>query len=307
MQIVRSLSALPRDPSGPVIAIGNFDGVHRGHRALLSRARAFATDAGKPFGVLTFEPHPRSLFRPDEPPARLTPPWLKERRMADSGVDILYALPFDWPFASQSAEGFIETVLDAGIKPSRIFVGADFCFGQLRSGTPDTLVTGGYDVTVVEKVSDSAGEPLSSSRIRQFLRQGDIAGANALLGWEWEVGGIILRGDRRGHALGYPTANVALGDTLHPAYGIYAALVNIEGEDGWRPAATNIGIRPMFALREGQVEAHILNFPDRDIYDRFLRVKPVKRLRGEAKFESIDALIVQMEKDCAQARDILVL
>ena len=145
----------------------------------------------------------------------------------------------------------------------------------------------------------------SSAAIRQALRDGDIKSANAMLGRPWEIEGKIFRGDRRGHELGYPTANILMEDMLHPAYGIYATLVQVEGEDAWRPAATNIGIRPMFEVKQGQVEAHILDFPDRDIYGKTLRVRPVERLRGEAKFASLEALITQIEADCAQTKALL--
>ena len=154
-------------------------------------------------------------------------------------------------------------------------------------------------------MKNEQGTIISSSRIRQALRKGNVDTANAFLGWDWEIQGSIFRGDRRGHELGFPTANVLLKDTLHPAYGVYASVVQIEGENEWLPAATNIGIRPMFEVSEGQVEAHILDFPDRDIYDKKLRVKPVQRLRGEAKFNSLEELITQIEKDCQQVRQIL--
>lgn len=260
---------------------------------------------GVSFGVLTFEPHPRKLFRPDDPPFRITPPALKHRLLIDCGVDFIVSLPFDWDFASQSAGIFVQRVLQDALAPSHVFIGFDFRFGQLRKGSAETIEKAGIPVTAFSAVCDGKGEKYSSTAIRQFLRNGDIEAANALLGWTWEMQGAVFRGDRRGHELGYPTANVLLGDTLHPAYGIYATLVQIEGEDVWHKAATNIGIRPMFEVKTGQIEAHILDFKDRDIYGRILRIKPVKRLRGEAKFASLEALIAQMDEDCAQARQIL--
>jgi riboflavin kinase/FMN adenylyltransferase len=304
MRIYTAHTALPAAERGCIMAIGNFDGVHRGHRALLAHARALADGAGRPLCVMTFEPHPRRLFRPDDPPFRITPAAVKQRRLAAAGVDALLSLPFDWDFASQSAEAFISDVLRAGPDPSHIVVGSDFAFGQLRRGTPQTLRDAGYTVTVLDKVADEGDDPLSSSRIREALCRGEIEQANAMLGWEWEIEGIVVQGDQRGRTIGFPTANVPLGDTLHPAYGIYATRVRIEGEDTWRPAATNIGIRPMFALTVGQVEAHILDF-DGDIYGRTLRIRPVKKLRGEAKYDSLDALVAQIEKDCAEARRVL--
>jgi riboflavin kinase/FMN adenylyltransferase len=305
MKIFKSLSDITENAKGAVIAIGNFDGIHRGHQALLKAAEEIAHTMGKKFGVLTFEPHPRKLFQPDLPPARLTPPSLKADRLEHYGVDVLFSMEFNWDFASQSAENFIQTVLINGIGASHVIVGHDFCFGQLRKGTAKTIREANIDVTIIDPINDDKNQIISSSRIRELLRKGYIAKANALLGWEWEIQGSIFRGDRRGHDLGYPTANIFLQDIIHPAYGVYACMVQIENEDEWLPAATNIGIRPMFEVPEGQVEAHILNFPDRDIYDRILRVKPVERLRSEAKFSSLDDLIVQIEKDCAQTKQIL--
>ncbi len=307
MKIIKTLHNLTPDDKGCVIAIGNFDGMHRGHQALIARTRALAQQKNLPCGVLTFEPHPRHLFRPDDPPFRITPPALKEQKIRQSGVDILFSLTFDWDFASQSAADFVRHVLEDGLAPAHIVVGADFCFGQLRKGTPQTLEQAGFDVTIADNIANDHQTRISSSAIRQALRHGDLAGAGDLLGWPWEIQGCVVQGDRRGRELGYPTANIALHDTLHPAYGVYAAYVQIadDGTDApWMRAAVNIGIRPMFALKTGQLEAHILDF-DRDIYGKILRVRPVQKLRGEAKFDSLDALIGQIAADCAQVRKIL--
>jgi len=305
MEIFSDISAIPHHAKGSVIAIGNFDGVHKGHQELIKQASHIAKEHGCQLGILTFEPHPRRLFQPDQPPGRITPAAMKARRLSAQGADYLFSLPFDWEFASQTAEDFIQNVLLNGLKAAHVVVGENFCFGQLRKGSPATIKEAGIKVTLVAPVLDSLNEVISSSRTREALRTGQIEKANALLGWEWEIEGIVFRGDRRGHELGYPTANILMKDTIHPAYGIYATRVQIEGEDEWHPAATNIGIRPMFEVKEGQVEAHILNFPDRDIYDKTIRVRPIKRLRGEAKFNSLDDLIIQMEKDCTKALEIL--
>ncbi|PZQ46411.1 MAG: riboflavin biosynthesis protein RibF [Micavibrio aeruginosavorus] len=305
MEIYQDIAGLPVAAKGALIAIGNFDGVHRGHRALLDEGRRLANAKGLKFGVLTFEPHPRKLFRPDDPPFRITPPSIKYRLIEKAKADFIVSLPFDWDFASQSAEDFVQNILVWGLKAAHVITGVDFRFGQLRKGSLQTIEQAGIPVTAFAAIGDQDGEKFSSTAIRGALRLGDIEEANALLGWEWEIEGEIFRGDRRGHELGYPTANILLGDILHPAYGIYATLVQIEGEEQWRPAATNIGIRPMFEVKTGQVEAHILDFEDRDIYGKTLRVLPVARLRGEAKFASLEALIVQIETDCAQTRSLL--
>jgi riboflavin kinase/FMN adenylyltransferase len=302
MRVFTTCSDLPE--TSPVIAIGNFDGVHRGHQALLAETKELAQQLGRKFGVLTFEPHPRSLFQPDGPPFRITPAAVKARRLEQAGAELLFSLPFTWDFASQSAEQFVSSVLTDGIKPAHVVVGNDFRFGQLRKGTPDTIREAGIPVTIIERVADEGDDPFSSSRIRAALEQGDIEAANKLLGWNWEIEGAVAHGDKRGRELGFPTANVPLGETLHPAYGIYATLVQVEGEDKWLPSATNIGIRPMFEVPVGQVEAHIFDF-DRDIYGKTLRIRPVKRLRGEARYESLDALVKQIDEDCREARRIL--
>jgi len=293
-------------PEGAVIAIGNFDGVHRGHEILINAAKKLAGGLGRKTAVMTFEPHPQLLFRPDDPPFRLTPWPVKEARLRALSVDAALCLDFTWDFASQSAQDFIDRVLRP-LAPSHIVVGYDFHFGQLRRGTPQTLVDAGFKVTIVDQVSDEGNHALSSSRIREALREGRIEEANSLLGWDWFIEGEIVKGNQRGRELGYPTANVALCDTIHPAYGIYASLARLpgDGKDApWMPSATNIGIRPMFELKTGQVETFIFDF-DRDIYGQTLQVRPVRRLRGEAKFASLEALVAQMEDDCRQAKALL--
>ena len=303
MQVQKNLTEANADIQNAVVVIGNFDGVHRGHCILLEKGKQIAELLGKKLAVLTFEPHPRRLFRPDDPPFRITPEELKAERLEECGVDILFSLNFDWDFASQSAANFIEDVIIKGINPAHIVVGYDFCFGQLRKGKPEDFRAAGIDTTIVEKIAEE-DEKLSSSRIRMALRHGKIEEANALLGWEWEIRGTVVKGDQRGRELGYPTANVPLGGTVHPAYGIYATWVQVEGEDEWRPSATNLGIRPMFEVPEALVETFIFDF-DQEIYGKTLRVKPVKRLRGEAKFETLEDLITQMAKDCEQAKEVL--
>lgn len=308
MNIYKTLSGLSGFERGAVVAIGNFDGVHRGHQALLAHARQIADGMGKKLAVLTFEPHPRRLLRPDDPPFRITPSSVRTRRLAACGVDLLFQLKFDWDFASQSAETFIANVLgEKGAAAAHIVVGFDFRFGQLRKGSPETLRQAGFAVTVMDEISDEQGGKFSSTSIRTALRYGKIGEANAMLGWDWEIEGAVSPGDRRGRELGFPTANVPLGQTLHPAYGVYATLVKIaeDGEDSpWLPSATNIGIRPMFEVETAQVEAYIFDF-NRDIYGKTLRVRPVRRLRGEARFDTLEALIAQIEQDCRDAREVL--
>lgn len=302
MNVYTALAGLPKDA---VIAIGNFDGVHLGHRALLAAGKKLAAASGKRFGVLTFEPHPRKLFRPDEAAFRITPPAIKHRLLEQCGVDFVVSLDFNWDFASQSAEEFAQKILVDALAPAHVIIGFDFRFGQLRKGSAETVEAANIAVTKFAPALSGMGDKYSSTAARQALRLGNIEEARSILGWDWEIEGPVFHGDRRGHQLGYPTANVLLGDVLHPSYGIYATWVQIEGETEWRPAATNIGIRPMFEVKQGQVEAHILDFEDRDIYGKTLRIKPVKKLRGEAKFASLEALIAQISADCDQTRETL--
>lgn len=299
MRIFRTYEALPADALNAVVIIGNFDGVHRGHLALLEIARDIATAKGTTVSVLTFEPHPRALLRPDDPPFRLTPAPLKAELLEKAGVDNLFALDFNWDFASQTAETFVQKILVEGLRPAHVIVGYNFRFGQMRKGDPETIRAAGLEVTVIDEVVG-----VSSTSIRNALRQGGLNEAHDLLGWQWEIRGTVIGGDKRGRDLGFPTANFALGDTLHPAYGVYAARVQIEGENEWRKAAVNIGIRPMFEIPEAQVEVHILNF-NREIYGKTLKLRPIAFLRGEAKFANVEELIAQMKRDCEQAETLL--
>ena len=304
MQLIQSLSNFPDYLKNSVIAIGNFDGVHKGHQALLREAKSIADSQNMKFGVLTFEPHPRALFRPDDPPFRITPHDLKMERLAACAVDFTVELEFDWNFASQPAEDFVQNILMDALAASHIVIGYDFCFGQLRKGSSKTIEGAGLPVTAIPKIEDGSAEKLSSSRVRQLLRHGKIDEANQILGWDWEIRGIVQKGDQRGRELGYPTANMTLGDTVHPSYGVYAGLVQIEGEDIWRKCAINIGIRPMFEVPLAQVETYIFDFSE-EIYGKTLRIRPVERMRGEAKFDSLEALVQQMDLDCQRADQIL--
>jgi len=295
---------LPDNVRGAVTAMGNFDGIHRGHMALLEIARKKALDAGKPLAVLTFEPHPRRLFRPDDAPFRITPLPVKLQRLEVSKVDIVYILPFDWNTAHLSAEDFIQKILKDKLGLSEIVIGADFHFGQNRSGNLDMLQAAGLHCTTAGLLKDATHAVYSATRIRGLIQSGHIEEASALLGWSWEIQAVVEKGDQRGRELGYPTANMPLGDTLHPAYGIYASLVKIEGEDLWRMAASNIGIRPMFEAPVALMESFLLDYTG-DLYGKTLRVRPIKKLRDEAKFDSLDALKIQMAKDCNETRRIL--
>lgn len=289
---------------GSVLAIGNFDGVHKGHQALIATAREIARRENKPLGVMTFEPHPVSVFRPETAPFRLTLEPMKARRLEISGIDLLFSLNFDRELFMLNATDFIQRVLVEGLGVSHIVVGADFTFGHGRTGDVHTLKNDGrFGVTVFAQQTAADGTVYSSTIIRNYLREGDLAAANALLGWEWEMEGEVIHGNKRGRELGYPTANVDLGAHVRPRFGIYAVQVAIDTAD-WLPAVANIGIRPMFEAPMPLAEAFIFDF-DSDIYGSILRIRPIKHLRDEAKFDSLDALVVQMKKDCEKAKEAL--
>jgi riboflavin kinase / FMN adenylyltransferase len=308
MQLFRHASA--GVPKGAVIAIGNFDGLHRGHRAVIAEAKRIAADGGVPFGILTFEPHPRSVFVPNGPPFRLTPFRAKTRLIEEAGTDVLFTLRFDRSFAAKSAQDFVADLLAARLGTRHIVVGQDFTFGRGRGGNPSLLremgAALGFGVTVLEPVGDAGGKVASASRIRDHLASGRPRAAAALLGRNWEIEGRVQRGDRRGRELGFPTANLAIANYLHPAPGVYAvrAGVNENGTLTWYDGVANFGNRPTFAGQDWRFETHLFDFAG-DLYGRHLRVAVVEFIRPDAKFAGIDALVAAMREDAKQARAIL--
>jgi riboflavin kinase/FMN adenylyltransferase len=295
---------------GAVVAIGNFDGVHLGHQAVIGEAGRIARAAGVPHAVLTFEPHPRRVFRPDDPPFRLTPFRAKSRHLEALGVDLLFTLHFDLAFAAKSAEDFIDGVLVRNLGVRHAVVGYDFVFGHQRRGTPALLQSRGTDlgfgVTVVGPIAGAAGAVYSSTRIRELLAAGSPGKAAALLGRFWEIEGRVERGDARGRTIGFPTANLMLDDYLRPAAGVYAVRVGIDegGRTLWHDGVANLGQRPTFGGSDLRLEAHLFDF-DHDLYGRHLRVALIEHLRPERKFPGIDALKAQIAEDAAQARAVL--
>lgn len=294
---------VPETAKNAVIVIGNFDAVHVGHQMLIKAAQEFAASQKLPLAVLTFEPHPRRIFRSDDPPFRVTPLPVKLERLETLGVDHVYVCPFNWEVSALSADDFIQTILKDKLSPAHIFIGTDFHFGQHRTGNAATLMAAGIPVTTVTLKDDGHHSVVSASRIRSAIQAGHIEEANNLLGWEWFIEGVVEHGNKRGREIGYPTANVQMCETIHPSYGIYATMVQIEGENIWRPAATNIGIRPMFKVETGLVEAFIFDYTG-DLYGKTIRVKPIRKIRDEMAFRCLDDLIIQMDKDCTEIRQI---
>ena len=304
MRIVDGYRDLGAGVRGASTAIGNFDGVHRGHQVLIADAKRAAH--GAPVGVITFEPHPRRLFQPDAPPFRLTMPGEKVRLLEGHGIDILYNLTFDRALAGMEAEDFVQTVLHEGLGIAHIVVGADFHFGKGRKGDATLLrrMGGelGFGVTIQELVGDETGD-YASTAIRVLIEQGRCEEAARQLGRWHAVAGPVVRGDQRGRELGYPTANLEFGEQLIPRYGIYAAWVEVlEGPHRGRHAGVvSIGERPTFGVNAPNFEVHVFDFSG-DLYGTPISVGLVHYLRGEVKFEGVDALIAQMDRDSAEAR-----
>ena len=300
---------VPAAWQGGVVALGNFDGVHRGHQTLIAEAARQAGALGAPLVALTFEPHPRGFFVPDTGPFRLTLARAKRRLLADYGVQAVLAQHFDAGFAALSADAFLDEVLVKGLGTRHVVCGYDFTFGARRGGNVERLRAEGaarrVGVTVLEPVMRE-GEIYSSTRIREALRAGMVKEAAELLGHPWEIEGTVELGDQRGRTIGFPTANVALGEHLRPRFGVYAVRVVVEGDEsqGWRDAVANLGKRPTFGKLQENFEVHLFDFAG-DLYGKTLRVALVDFIRPEMKFAGLDALKAQIAADGAAARRIL--
>jgi riboflavin kinase/FMN adenylyltransferase len=294
---------------GGVVAIGNFDGVHRGHQAVLARATAISKAAGVASIVLSFEPHPRTVFRPDQPVFRLTPAPMKAVILGHLGFDAIVEQCFDKAFSSQSAEDFVTRTLCQRLGVHHVVTGYDFHFGKGREGNPDYLMNAGvrhgFGVTLVEQFQDENAEVVSSSRIREALAAGDVAGANGLLGYRYAVSAEIQHGQKLGRTLGYPTANMALPPETGLEPGIYA--VRFRRADGTiHYGVASFGRRPTVA-EDGAallLETFLFDF-SADLYGETCTVSFVTRLRGEEKFDDLDQLVSQMKIDEAEARAVL--
>jgi riboflavin kinase/FMN adenylyltransferase len=311
MQIHRGYWNLPKGALHGVVAIGTFDGVHRGHRALIARAREEARARGAPLGVVTFEPHPREVLTPEQAPPRLTPFRVKARLLAELGVEHLFALAFTQHLRRKTPDQFVHDVLAGGLGVRQVVVGYDFRFGNRRAGDLETLTAlgqeYGFAVTRVEAVAWER-EVCSSSRVRAAIAAGDVALAQDLLAHPFMVEGRVVAGDQRGRALGYPTANLCppRQKVLWPASGIYAVRARLADRDanGWLDAVASLGVRPTFAGRDLRLEIHLFD-RELDLYGRRLCCAFIARLRAEAAFDSVEALKAQMAQDCVQARAAL--
>jgi riboflavin kinase/FMN adenylyltransferase len=305
MQRLTLDSPIPDALKGSILALGNFDGFHLGHQAVVGRAIQRGFHERRPVIVATFDPHPVRFFKPDVPPFRLTTLDQREALFAHAGADAMLVFHFDKPLATTSAEDFVQLLADR-VGAAGVVTGDDFTFGRGRKGNVETLRTLGAERGIpAEAVAPVLldGVRVSSGRIREALQVGDTATATHLLSRDFAIAGVVQPGDRRGRELGFPTANMVLSDYQRPKYGIYAVRVTLD--DGTEhPGVASFGVRPTFDPPQELLEAHLFDF-DRDLYGRRIEVALHAFLRDERKFESIDALVAQMREDETAARRIL--
>jgi riboflavin kinase / FMN adenylyltransferase len=303
--VVRGEAIHDRRLEGAVVAIGNFDGVHRGHRAVIAAATARAQALGRPTAALTFEPHPRRFFRPDEPLFRLTDEQAKLRLLAGTGIAGAIVLRFDAALAQLSAEDFVARILLERFAVAGVAIGFDFHFGLSRRGSPDYLAAAGaregFAIDVVPRFEDD-GRPVRSGPIRAALEAGRISEANELLGYPWFVSAEVVHGDKRGRELGYPTANLRLDPACGLRHGIYAVRIGVGGQryDG----VASFGRRPMFDQGTVLLEVFLFDFSG-DLYGKTIDVAFIDWIRPELKFDSIAELIKRMSEDSAMAGTML--
>ena len=311
MKIFRHYRDVPDAYKGAIAAVGNFDGVHRGHQALIGEARRMAQERGAPLAVLAFEPHPQEFFRPSPESFRLTPFRTKARLIAEQDADAMYALAFDAQMAAKTAQAFVMDVLVDGLGVGAVVIGADFQFGKGRAGNAAVLSymgeMEGFGVTIFEPVAAQGHDKISSTQIRDALKQGKPEEAATLLGHWWAVEARVEQGDKRGRTIGFPTANMRLDHTLKPAYGIYAVRATIYEDDkpvGRHDGVANFGIRPMFKTDEPLLETYLFDF-DGDLYGKHLAVELIAYLRPEAKLDGLEALKAQIAADSDAAKAAL--
>ena len=309
MRIIRDYQYVEPSDTNAVAAIGNFDGVHLGHQAVLKKVHSIAKNLSAPVGVVTFEPHPRSYFAPDAPTFRLMSPAAKATRLEKLGVEKLYELNFNATISKLNPEEFARKVLSDGLKLKHVLVGQDFCFGRDRKGNVQILKelgdNLGFGVTTLELIKGDHGE-LSSTSIRHLLSDGKPKEAASQLGHWHRIEGPIIGGEQRGRVLGYPTANMELHELHLPKLGVYAVLVDIlDGPyKGRFKGAASIGVRPMFGKNTPNLETYIFDFSG-DIYGAQVSIALVEYLRPELSFDTVDILVKQMASDCEKAKEIL--
>lgn len=306
MKTLQTYTDLLSEDKGAVIALGNFDGLHRGHQAVISEAKSIADRLGAPLGIGVFRPHPYRYFKPDAPPFRLMTPELRAEIMPSLGVDRLYEIPFDEALREMDDTQFVEQVLHQGLGIKHVVVGEDYGFGKNRCGNVESLTRlcaeRGIGVTPMKPVGLHAlyGK-YGSTEIRKSLQQGDVFHAAHMLSRPWIVDGIVQQGQQRGRTINFPTANLEFGDLVRPKFGVYCVEVKLPSTENWIPAIANTGSRPTVDGEEARLEVHIFDF-GRDVYGQHIHVRFRSFIRSEQKFESFDHLRAQIERDCQGAR-----
>lgn len=306
LRIINGWKTLAPADRGASVALGNFDGVHRGHQQVIAGAAAAAKATGAPLAVITFDPHPRRLFQPDEPAFRLMTVEQQARALDDMGVDRLYVLNFDFEMANFSDRGFVEHVLHEGLGVSHVAVGFDISFGKGRTGSPEAMAAYGAEFGFTVSVAAAAGEgaeKFSSTGVRAALRDGRPEEATAILGRPFAIEGVVRRGKQLGRTLGFPTANVFMADYVVPRLGVYATRTRLPDGRVYAGVA-NIGNNPTTGEVETRLEVWLFDF-DEDLYGQVIETQLIAFLRPEEKFGSIDEMVVQIRRDEAAARGIL--
>jgi len=308
MQRLTLDGGIPQTLKGSIVALGNFDGFHLGHQAVVGRAIQRGFHERRPVIVATFDPHPVRFFKPDLPPFRLTTLDQRERLFAHAGADAMLVFEFGSKLSAMDAEEFIREVLAGRIGAAGVVTGDDFTFGKGRTGDPQLLNSLGAQHGVIAEAVPQVlieGVRVSSGRIREALIAGDSGTATRLLSRDYAIDGVVQKGDARGRELGYPTANLVLGDYQRPRYGIYAVRAVVD-DGSEHPGVANLGIRPTFDPPQELLETHLLDYSG-DLYGRRMEVALHAFIRPEQKFESIDALVAEMRNDEAAARRLLAL
>ena len=308
MKSYQTYSNLPESGKGAVIALGNFDGLHRGHQAVLAKAEDIADSLNAPLGVGLFRPHPRRFFQPNSEPFRLMSPEVRAAIMPTLGVSLLYEIPFTETLRDMDDTEFVDTVLHKGLGIRHVVVGEDFCFGKNRCGNVESLTRlceeRGIGVTPIAEIGlHRFYGKYGSTGIREALQRGDVFEAAHMLSRPWIVDGVVIKGQQLGRTIGYPTANMEFGDLVLPKFGVYAVEARLSGEKEWRPGVASVGTRPTVNGEGVLLETYIFDF-DTDIYGQRLEVRFRTFIRGEEKFDTIEEMTAQIDKDADGARAI---
>lgn len=307
MKIIRDYKNCPKYAAGSVVALGNFDGVHKGHIAVINKAKEIADAGGTASSVLTFEPHPINVLHPGAKPFRITDEKQKAEVIAELGIDNLFIIEFTKDFSNITATNFFKEILLNGINASHIVTGTDFVFGAGREGNTETMAALASEFNIgYSKLSPigNSDSIFSSSLVRKNLQHANLANVRQILGRNFAIEGVVTEGKRLGNTIGFPTINIDLGDYIRPVFGVYVVKIKIEGHDKEYYGAANIGIKPTLGGSNEILEVHIFNFSE-EIYNFNVYVELLEYIRGEKKFASIEELKQQITQDCITARNLL--